>query len=263
MSSLKDSESSKKNLKSKFSINKGVSFSEKNQENKNAENSKRNINYYKKSSSSPLNFIDSKDLNNTIAIYSNTNLIDTLSGESNKILNLRKGTMFENTVNLQMKFVGDATDKVDLSNSGKVFGTPSILVVDDDFFCRKNLKNLIKKIVTNLNIGPMNVIKASDGLDTLNLIVLDQMKHNQIRLVISDENMNYCNGSDSFSLLTKMFLTEKLRKIPLWILTALEEDNDLRVLMQKSGCELIMKKPVSKSSLEEHLRALFVTSTVK
>lgn len=134
---------------------------------------------------------------------------------------------------------------------------PTIILVDDDYFCRLSHKKLIKNVISELGIGPMNVMKACDGIDTLNIVLADQMNKRQICLIISDENMNYCNGSDSFILLTKMFRTDKLRKVPLWILTALEDDHELKNLKLRSGCDMILKKPPSMSTIRESFKQVF------
>lgn len=132
-----------------------------------------------------------------------------------------------------------------------------ILIVDDDYFCRNTLKSLVQKILSKLSLNKVIVKKGSDGIDTINLVIQDQIKYNKIKLVISDENMNYCNGSDSYYLLNKMYKNDKLKKIPLWILTALEDDNELKNIKNKSGCDLILKKPASYTLLYENISKVF------
>lgn len=129
-----------------------------------------------------------------------------------------------------------------------------ILVVDDDYMCRKNAKRMAKDILAdfmNLNLG---VIKASDGLDTLNFIIKDQLKHSHIKMIIRDENMNYLNGSDSYKILDRLASLKKLSKIPMIILTAFE-DSDILFRLKESGCiDEIMRKPMNKSSLKKIIR---------
>lgn len=132
-----------------------------------------------------------------------------------------------------------------------------ILITDDDYNCRKNLKNLLKNVLSNLpdNLGRnISVIKATDGIETVKIVIEDQLIGNSsIRLIISDENMAFVNGSDSFALLNKMFSMNKLNKIPLVILTALEDTDTLNQIKRNSGASDILKKPLGKKVLNETL----------
>ena len=89
------------------------------------------------------------------------------------------------------------------------------------------------------------------------MLICDQIKTNQIKLIISDENMEYCNGSDSFLILNKMFSSDKLKRIPLWIVTCLEDVEQLKSIKETCGCDLVLSKPVSKAVLVENLKNVF------
>lgn len=158
------------------------------------------------------------------------------------------------TLNLIKKGMNSRKDTKNQISSNKE--VVKILVVDDDYFCRKNLKNLIKTIAikkykdSNLDI---QTVKAIDGIDTLNTLLQDQTTANQFKLVISDENMNFVNGSDSFMLLNRMFDVNKLYKIPLLILTALEDKDALAYIKKYSKADEILRKPLNRKVLEEKL----------
>lgn len=132
-----------------------------------------------------------------------------------------------------------------------------ILIVDDDYFCRKSLKNVIKAALGDLNILNVSIAKATDGIDALNMVIEDQKKKNKIKMIISDENMNYINGSDCFMLLNKMFEKGKLNKIQLVVLTALEEEDALLYIKKIAKTNEIMKKPISKYMIKELIQKYF------
>ena len=139
--------------------------------------------------------------------------------------------------------------------STKDSGKTTILVVDDDYHCRNTLSNLVNIVIKSnkAKFNNFDVLKASDGIDILNYIYHDQQNKFSIKLVISDENMTVCNGSDAFQLLNVLFKTDKLKKIPLWILTALEDEYELSRIKTKCNCDLILKKPARKDKLRELL----------
>ena len=190
---------------------------------------------------------------------SSNNLIDGQIFSEKKSSTKSNVNILENTIPTYTKINLGIKEQVSGSfkECDSIIRKATILIVDDDSYCRKTLKSVIKKTLTSLGLNEVHVLKASDGVDTINILIADQMQDNKIKLIISDENMNYLNGSDSFYILSKMFKTDKLKKIPLWIHTALEDDNQLKGLQVKSGCDLILKKQVTKSTLSEHFRKLF------
>lgn len=130
---------------------------------------------------------------------------------------------------------------------------PYILVVDDDYLCRKNIKNLVKSIVSELNLD-VGVIKASDGLDILSQVINDQSKNSQIKLIICDENMAYLNGSDSFRLLNTLADRKKLSKVPMVILTALEESDFLNQMLNSGIISELSRKPANKQLIKKIIK---------
>jgi len=71
-----------------------------------------------------------------------------------------------------------------------------ILIIDDHKIIRESLVVLIKKILKNLNKENIfEIIEGFDGVDILSSLIHDQSKENEIKCVITDENMEYINGS--------------------------------------------------------------------
>ena len=135
-----------------------------------------------------------------------------------------------------------------------------ILVVDDDRYCRESVQRIVSIIMNQLcedSKFSYEITKASDGLDTLNSVVEDQIINSNIKLIISDENMKYINGSDSFYLLNKLFNLGKLNRIPMFILTALEDPETLQYIQESSNANEILKKPVNKKVLKEKICKYF------
>ncbi len=81
-----------------------------------------------------------------------------------------------------------------------------ILVVDDHVMVRDSTKKLVDKCLRNLNlIGRYEVVEGIDGVDILYSIINDQTYENLIKCVITDENIEYINGSESIMIDSEKF----------------------------------------------------------
>lgn len=124
-----------------------------------------------------------------------------------------------------------------------------ILIVDDNKFLRKSLKNNIKSIFTNTCV---DVIGCNDGIESLYLIMLDQMTKNSIRLIISDENMVYMNGTDLNMILSSFYTEGKMPFIPFALCSAARDDDEFMI---RNRINYIIKKPPTKNEL----KSIFMT----
>ncbi len=68
-----------------------------------------------------------------------------------------------------------------------------VLVADDNEIIRNSIKKLIKNLYKDKNI---KTITLSDGIEILYLIMIDQILHNNIKIIISDEQMTFLNGTE-------------------------------------------------------------------
>ncbi len=119
-----------------------------------------------------------------------------------------------------------------------------ILVVDDNKFLKKSLKNNIKSIITDTCV---DVIGCSDGIEILYLAMLDQMTKNRIKLIISDENMVYMNGTETNLILSSFHTDGKISFIPFALCSATRNDDEYMV---RNKISYIINKPASKNELK-------------
>jgi len=89
-----------------------------------------------------------------------------------------------------------------------------ILIVDDNEIIRHSIKRVIKSINKSEKKENISVICLSDGIELIYLIMIDQTMKNIIKLIISDEQMIYLNGSDCFRILKDLSIEKKINKIP-------------------------------------------------
>ena len=134
--------------------------------------------------------------------------------------------------------------------------TPQILIVDDVSFCRNQVENMINKILLEKKKN-IKIIHEDDGLGTINRVMNDRTSNsNLIKLIISDENMSFINGSHSFNTLQMLENKGAIKKIKKVILTALEDENSLKFLKSVSNADAIYKKPIHKSLMLELMNGL-------
>jgi CheY-like chemotaxis protein len=127
---------------------------------------------------------------------------------------------------------------------------PSIIVIDDQKLVRENTVNLIKLVVKSLNFDSVSVIEGADGIELLNILRLDT--DNKIKCIFVDENMEYLNGSESVMIIRKLEQLNKFKKHLIISISALD-DIDSKDKILKSGVDMIIRKPCTKSDLRNIL----------
>ena len=129
-----------------------------------------------------------------------------------------------------------------------------IITVDDNNLINKSVKKIIEKILKE-NDKDYEVIVATDGIDILKLIRKDQSNGNLIKCIITDENMEYMDGSEAIKIVRNY---EKIGKIkPVNIITSTcHEDKNITQHILNCGSQIILKKPLNKVELEKVFRHL-------
>jgi two-component system chemotaxis response regulator CheY len=112
------------------------------------------------------------------------------------------------------------------------------LVVDDFSTMRRIVRNLLKES------GFSEADEAEDGV-----VALQKLRNSNFDFVVTDINMPNMNG---FQLLTEMKQDEKLKHIPVLMVTAEARKEDI-VLAAQQGAAGYIVKPFTKATLEEKL----------
>jgi two-component system, chemotaxis family, chemotaxis protein CheY len=112
------------------------------------------------------------------------------------------------------------------------------LVVDDFSTMRRIIRNLLKET------GFSEADEAEDGV-----VALQKLRSGNFDFVVTDINMPNMNG---FQLLTEMKQDEKLKNIPVLMVTAEARKEDI-VLAAQQGAAGYIVKPFTKATLEEKL----------
>ena len=110
------------------------------------------------------------------------------------------------------------------------------LIVDDFSTMRRIVRNLLKEA------GYTDAEEAEDGVAALN-----KLRNGRFDFVVSDINMPNMNG---FELLTQIKADEKLKHLPVLMVTAEARKEDI-IRAARDGAAGYIVKPFAKATLEE------------
>ena len=122
------------------------------------------------------------------------------------------------------------------------------LVVDDFSTMRRIVRNLLKES------GFTEADEAEDGV-----VALHKLRNGRFDFVVSDINMPNKNG---FELLKEIKADEKLKHIPVLMVTAEARKEDI-VLAAQSGAAGYIVKPFTKATLEDKVNLILTKLGLK
>jgi len=116
---------------------------------------------------------------------------------------------------------------------------PRFLVVDDFSTMRRIVRNLLKEC------GYADADEAEDGA-----VALNKLRNSHFDMVVTDINMPNMNG---FQLLAEIKKDDKLKHLPVLMVTAEARKEDI-VLAAQQGAAGYIVKPFTKATLEEKVQ---------
>lgn len=122
------------------------------------------------------------------------------------------------------------------------------LVVDDFSTMRRIVRNLLKEA------GYTDADEAEDGL-----VALNKLRNSNFDFVVCDINMPNMNG---FQLLAEVKKDEKLKHIPVLMVTAEARKEDI-VLAAQQGAAGYIVKPFTKATLEDKVNLILTKRGLK
>lgn len=130
---------------------------------------------------------------------------------------------------------------------------PIFILADDCDIILESAKKMLQKVLQENNLD-YNIVQASDGLDIIKIIMAYESSYHLIKGLITDENMEYFNGSDAIKFIRKFEKINKKEHINIISLTS-QEDIKLVNHLLKDGADKVISKPITISLL----RSLFVS----
>lgn len=120
-----------------------------------------------------------------------------------------------------------------------------ILVVDDSEEMKKSISNLL---INNDRINAYEIVSANDGSELIHLVSQDQYNGNKIKLVLTDEEMKFLNGSEAVNILKKMESEYKVKPIKYVSLTS--HDSSQHERLYSIGFNKVLEKPFKKNDIK-------------
>jgi len=124
------------------------------------------------------------------------------------------------------------------------------LIVDDEYMIRNAMIRLITNELKRDTSLEVIFIEANDGIECLLAIYLATLQQIKIDFIITDENMNYINGSFASDIIKTVIKNGKFQDIPIFMSTALGKN------INYSNPDIIKKvfsKPMDKNSIHDLL----------
>jgi response regulator RpfG family c-di-GMP phosphodiesterase len=85
------------------------------------------------------------------------------------------------------------------------------------------------------------VIEGYDGVDIIKFIIDDQMNNNKIKCVITDENMEFINGSVAIKILKDLEKERKIKPI-IFASNTVHDNQEIKDNLRNSGIDYFIPK---------------------
>lgn len=170
----------------------------------------------------------------------NINIIDTENAKSK----------LKSTLNIHCKYNNNSNSSNVITqsfNNNSIDSKSYILICDDSKPILDSLERLLLSIpqITNNYL----IVRASDGSSLISS-VLEKQLDGRLELVLTDENMEYINGSHAIGILKSLEAQGKVSIGTRYVSITAFEDEVTRRNIYNSGADRILSKPVSKKELE-------------
>ena len=127
-----------------------------------------------------------------------------------------------------------------------------VLIVDDDYIIRNSMKNMINYILKKNSLD-FDVLEAEDGSEMIDLVMNDI--DNSIKIIFTDENMNFIEGSEAISKIISIKSTNEIKIISV---TSLSDEVSISRILT-CGADMVLPKPANKTLLEEVITNILKT----
>ena len=129
------------------------------------------------------------------------------------------------------------------------------LIIEDNVNISSIQKNLLKITLDKMKKTQKlefdyTIIVGEDGIDALKFVI-DPLLSSRIKGIFTDENMEFMNGSESIKIIRNLQKLNKISYFNICTVTAFEDKATANVI-KFMGVDEILKKPLSKSQLEEY-----------
>lgn len=126
-----------------------------------------------------------------------------------------------------------------------------MLLADDNEVINTSNKKVIAEILKEKKYE-YEIVLLNDGLDIIRFALNLQKHYGLIKFIITDENMDYFNGSEAIKFLRKLEYVKSYKKVQIFSLTC-HENNQITNTIFDSGADHVLIKPISKEVIKNFI----------
>lgn len=121
-----------------------------------------------------------------------------------------------------------------------------ILLADDNQIINEAHKNILNQVIEEKNLN-VEIVLCYDGSEILKYLLSKDMK-DKIKYIITDENMEYLNGSETIRIIRFLESKNVFPKTKIISLSCYEEKNMVNSFLD-AGADYVLAKPLIKSAI--------------
>lgn len=121
-----------------------------------------------------------------------------------------------------------------------------ILIADDNHIINESNKRLVKSLCKDREYN-YDILTCNDGMEILK-IICDEKYYDNIKIIITDENMEFINGSEAIGIIRLIEERKRMRAKLIISITSHEESAIINNI-KDSGANFIISKPLTKQKL--------------
>jgi len=249
-----NNEKNKDNNNYNYNKNHNNNIDNNNKDNENENNNQIVIDSDSSSKRSYKNIIKKYEKNKNKSIGCKLNYLNDNNNRSNKNNFSSPPKNLPNS-NISLKEIKEILDKSDLSiGESKIerfnLMKYKILVVDDNKILRQSLIFVISKFLKKRNLLDFyEIIECNDGVEIIHNLIKDQAENNLIKCVITDESMEYINGSEAIRILKNLENNNKIKPVIFAVISSFDKDY-MRNVFNEDDLIYFLPKPCNEENFE-------------
>jgi len=170
--------------------------------------------------------------------------------KNDEIIDIELKSKNDEIIDIELKSKNDEIIEIKLKSNTTIgidfVSKNYILIADDNHLINDVNKKIIETCLKKLNAN-YEIILCTDGVDIIRNILNEKMKKS-IKCIITDENMEFLNGSEAIKFVRTLQFKNYLERIPIISVTS-HEDRTIVNNILSSGANHVLPKPLTVNSM--------------
>ena len=123
-----------------------------------------------------------------------------------------------------------------------------IIIVEDNHIIAQSTKKIFQNVIEENNLD-YEVTICDDGIDMIRTYLNEELNCLlNLKMIITDENMEYMNGSEAIRFVREIEKRKKLKKVKIISLSS-NEDINVTDNIFRAGADNVVQKPLTRQSI--------------